>query len=764
MAQARLAPGGGGSTRRRTPTPSTIRYVDTIPGMSANYYVVRSGDTLSAIAQRYGTTVSELARLNNIRNPSLIYPGQRLQVPRNRVSRSTIRYVDTIPGVRPTSRPSTPVARTPQPRPAASRQSTGTLVPLVGFVPNELRGALTGDFSDVQPATRPGGLEDLGRYFVQFAAPFAEISVPRFLQNLIPRVGTALGIAPRWVAEQGRLARQMAWTAETAARIGTQEPRWLSGIRRLQEEAVPFTRPPITAQAGSTQALRTVGEALDEAILARQATLPRNIGPGEQWVMREPIQTAQRPPLSPAQLLRMRRAAARARVQQGGLSELTLRPTSVANPNLLPVPVRTEAQALARMVPSANTNLIPVPARATEQALARLAPTTEQALGRPMNVPLLPPPTTQTGAQAAAQATQAASRVASGVSEATQAARTTIGGPLVSAAQWLWRYRRPLMALGTAGALGGLYLAGNRALEQEEAQQQTPPPQPEPQVPAPAPGGRAVPGGGGGASLTPDVGAGGGMAAGFMPTPDNIGTWLEDIASIVDTVIGQPPDIQAYFQQALQQIFALAEQLQQTLVAQSNPALAQALEQLRAQTLANIQRLQADAIQRGLGRSGILLGAEQQARQQMLSEQHQLMAQHLANIQQGLQQFLMSATGNLLNQAVGAQLDVATQWPQMRSQALLGLLSDQINRMTITPAQYAEITGLIPPGLPGAGTPTAETRFRQQQLEIDRQRLAQSGGVSAYGDLSEMAVAVNAGFRALRVPAHPVHHFVHARE
>jgi len=43
--------------------------------------VVGQGDTLSAIAARYHTTVARLAALNNIRNPDLILPGQVLVIP-----------------------------------------------------------------------------------------------------------------------------------------------------------------------------------------------------------------------------------------------------------------------------------------------------------------------------------------------------------------------------------------------------------------------------------------------------------------------------------------------------------------------------------------------------------------------------------------------------------------------------------------------------------------------------------------------------------
>lgn len=44
------------------------------------YYVVKSGDTLSAIASKYGTTYQQLAKINGISNPNKIYPGQKIRV------------------------------------------------------------------------------------------------------------------------------------------------------------------------------------------------------------------------------------------------------------------------------------------------------------------------------------------------------------------------------------------------------------------------------------------------------------------------------------------------------------------------------------------------------------------------------------------------------------------------------------------------------------------------------------------------------------
>lgn len=44
------------------------------------YYTVKSGDCLSVIAQKYGTTVSQLQSWNGIGNPDLIYAGQKIRV------------------------------------------------------------------------------------------------------------------------------------------------------------------------------------------------------------------------------------------------------------------------------------------------------------------------------------------------------------------------------------------------------------------------------------------------------------------------------------------------------------------------------------------------------------------------------------------------------------------------------------------------------------------------------------------------------------
>lgn len=67
---------------------------------STSTYTVRSGDTLSAIASRYGTTVSKLQSLNNISNANYIYVGQKLKVSSSvSATYHTVKYGDTVSSI-----------------------------------------------------------------------------------------------------------------------------------------------------------------------------------------------------------------------------------------------------------------------------------------------------------------------------------------------------------------------------------------------------------------------------------------------------------------------------------------------------------------------------------------------------------------------------------------------------------------------------------------------------------------------------------------
>ncbi|MGM9882925.1 glycoside hydrolase family 25 [Lactobacillus reuteri] len=65
-----------------------------------NTYFVQSGDTLSGIATKFGTTVSDLVSRNHIANPNVIYVGQKIYLAGNGQSNAyTVKAGDTLSGI-----------------------------------------------------------------------------------------------------------------------------------------------------------------------------------------------------------------------------------------------------------------------------------------------------------------------------------------------------------------------------------------------------------------------------------------------------------------------------------------------------------------------------------------------------------------------------------------------------------------------------------------------------------------------------------------
>src|SRR5699024_3481401 len=63
--------------------PDLIKAGDTIrlKGSAGRTYTVKSGDILSIIAQSYGVSTRALQNANGIKNPDRIYPGRKLTIP-----------------------------------------------------------------------------------------------------------------------------------------------------------------------------------------------------------------------------------------------------------------------------------------------------------------------------------------------------------------------------------------------------------------------------------------------------------------------------------------------------------------------------------------------------------------------------------------------------------------------------------------------------------------------------------------------------------
>ncbi|MCT2875526.1 LysM peptidoglycan-binding domain-containing protein [Limosilactobacillus fermentum] len=81
--------------------PGQVLKVTGAASQESTYYV-QSGDTLSSIATKFGTTVSNLVSLNHISNPNVIYVGQKIYVGEATQGQSnayTVQAGDTLSGI-----------------------------------------------------------------------------------------------------------------------------------------------------------------------------------------------------------------------------------------------------------------------------------------------------------------------------------------------------------------------------------------------------------------------------------------------------------------------------------------------------------------------------------------------------------------------------------------------------------------------------------------------------------------------------------------
>ena len=95
-----------GATGQAVPAPQVQVYTQPVAQTDGTTYIVQKGDTLSAIAERYGTTYQSLAAINNIPDANKIYPGQEIIVngtqeaaPAASAVYYTIKPGDTLSGI-----------------------------------------------------------------------------------------------------------------------------------------------------------------------------------------------------------------------------------------------------------------------------------------------------------------------------------------------------------------------------------------------------------------------------------------------------------------------------------------------------------------------------------------------------------------------------------------------------------------------------------------------------------------------------------------
>eukprot|EP00770_Monocercomonoides_exilis_P007212 MONOS_7175.1-p1 / transcript=MONOS_7175.1 / gene=MONOS_7175 / organism=Monocercomonoides_exilis_PA203 / gene_product=endopeptidase LytF / transcript_product=endopeptidase LytF / location=Mono_scaffold00239:47660-48448(+) / protein_length=262 / sequence_SO=supercontig / SO=protein_coding / is_pseudo=false len=103
----------------------TAAFAETFVDLEDNGYItytVKKGDTLSAIAKKYGTTVQKICELNGIKNANKIYVGQKLKIPQNT----------------PTP-PSPPKPSPPSPKPTPGKGVTNDQMKRLGWNPSTCR-------------------------------------------------------------------------------------------------------------------------------------------------------------------------------------------------------------------------------------------------------------------------------------------------------------------------------------------------------------------------------------------------------------------------------------------------------------------------------------------------------------------------------------------------------------------------------------------------------------------------------------------------
>ncbi|MBX3041080.1 MAG: LysM peptidoglycan-binding domain-containing protein [Bdellovibrionaceae bacterium] len=74
-----------------------------VSGQAGKFHVVQSGDNLYTIARRYGTTIQELSRLNNLRRGRVLKVGMRLRLPTEDGAASESKSASTVRSTRRTA-------------------------------------------------------------------------------------------------------------------------------------------------------------------------------------------------------------------------------------------------------------------------------------------------------------------------------------------------------------------------------------------------------------------------------------------------------------------------------------------------------------------------------------------------------------------------------------------------------------------------------------------------------------------------------------
>ncbi|WP_199200418.1 M23 family metallopeptidase [Alkalicaulis satelles] len=132
-------------------SPYTLREGQTLRMPGPSVYVVRRGDNLYRIALNHGMTTRELARLNGISESAVIHPGQEL-----RVSGEPRQSVASAPDRPPQQRTSGAASPPPPPPPPAAETAPEFVWPLQGEVVGQFGSSSGRRIDGIRIAARTG--------------------------------------------------------------------------------------------------------------------------------------------------------------------------------------------------------------------------------------------------------------------------------------------------------------------------------------------------------------------------------------------------------------------------------------------------------------------------------------------------------------------------------------------------------------------------------------------------------------------------------
>ncbi|HEY9604270.1 MAG TPA: peptidoglycan DD-metalloendopeptidase family protein [Allocoleopsis sp.] len=119
--------------------------MQTLPSDAAsNVYKVKPGDTLDAIARRYGISRTEIARTNGIDNPNLLSINQQIRIPQAQSSNTTNPTIALLPGLNSKSGSS-----------ASGQEQQGVTIPTVALASVPDRATLTAPTAVASDAQAP---------------------------------------------------------------------------------------------------------------------------------------------------------------------------------------------------------------------------------------------------------------------------------------------------------------------------------------------------------------------------------------------------------------------------------------------------------------------------------------------------------------------------------------------------------------------------------------------------------------------------------